>query len=76
MASHSHLMQSLYPSHNKWIFFIDLTLYIYIYIFIVYCIGIDIMEVGEMGFGPTAELEYFFFFFGRPKFGTIIVVTN
>ena len=29
-----------------------------------------------MGFGPTAELEFFFFFFGRPKFGTIMVVTN
>ena len=39
------------------LFFIDLTLfiYIYIYIYIVYCIGIDIMEVGDTGFGLGAQ---------------------
>ena len=34
------------------------------------------MEVGDMGFGPGAELEFFFFFFWRPNFDTIMVVTN
>ena len=42
------------------------------FIYLIYCIGIDIMEVGDTGFGLGAKLEFFF----GPNFGTIMVVTN